>query len=478
MNHVKFLRGAVALTVGGLIAKCIGALYRIPLANLLGGYGMGLYQMAYPLFLVLLTFSSTGIPSAFSRIIARETARGEENGQTVKTALALFALLGAAGTVIMLLLAPLMSALQGDGALLRAYAMLAPSVFFVALLAVFRGYFQGKGRMAPTAVSEVIEQLVKAGAGLFFAYRYRSTPDLAAAYALLAVTASEFFALVAMAIRYRRDTHVRKLRVRTPSGTEILSLALPVMAAASVLPFSQTADSVLVVRLLSAYEPNAVAHYGYLSGGAASLVGLAATLCYGLAAASVPAVSAACAEGNFREAASRSLTALAYTLLLAVPCALGLFFLAKTAVALLFPSLPPADAALLVRLVRASAVSAVFLSCVETLAACLTGMGRAKYAAWSMLIAVCVKFVLEYFLVSDPRFGILGAAIASDACYLIAFFLDLRYTLRKRPEGKKDGNSRRTRNKLRGSDGAGASGALIGRRSARAHGRSRLGEDA
>ena len=433
------------LMLGGLFAKAIGAFYRIPLANLLGGYGMGLYQMAYPLFCVLLTFSSTGIPSALSRTIAGETARGEEDGGTVKSACKLFALLGLVGSLLMCLVSPLMATLQQDESLRFCYFMLAPSVFLVALIAVLRGYFQGKRQMAPTALSEIVEQIVKAGVGLFFAYRYRANPALAAAYTLFAVTMSEVVALFFLFLCYKREWHVRRLRVRTPSGFSILALAVPVMAAASLLPLSQTVDSIVIVRLLSGYSDNAVGLYGLLSGGALALVGLPATVCYGLAAAAVPSVSAATARGETDEARRRAMYALSLTLLCAVPCSLGLLFLARPIVALLYPALSQSDAVLLVKLVRLTAISATFLAGVDTLAACLTGMGRAKRAAGAMFIAVVAKFILQFLLVSDPRFGIAGAAAAANLCYLIAFFLDLLYTMSKEKKHDYDYRSRRRR---------------------------------
>lgn len=431
MKYASYLRSAAVLMLGGLFAKAIGALYRIPLVSLLGGYGLGLYQMAYPLFCVLLTFSSTGIPSALSRTVAAEAAQGRESGDTVKAALKLFAVLGLAGSACMCLIAPAMSYLQQDANLRRCYFMLAPSVFLVALIAVFRGYFQGKHDMAPTAVSELVEQITKAGAGVFFAYRFRETPALAAAYTLFAVTMSEVAALVFLLACYRKEGRRRVLRVRKPSGFDILLPVLPVMAASSLLPLSQTADSVILVRLLSGYSDNAVGLYGLFSGGALALVNLPATVCYGLAAAAVPAVSAAAARGEEGEARRRALYALLVTLLFSVPAALGLFLFAGTAVRLLFPAVSAGDARLLVRLVRILSVSAVFLSGIETLAACLTGMGRAKRAAVSMLVAVLVKFAVQAVLVSDPKIGISGAAVAANLCYLIAFFLDLFYTVRK-----------------------------------------------
>lgn len=469
MQRKIFLKNVAVISAGGLIAKIIGALYRIPLTNLLGGYAMGLYQMAYPLFCVLLTFSSTGVPSAFARIIAKETVNGRESGDTVKTALRLFAVLGAVGTVLMCLIAPFMSALQGDDNLLGCYRMLAPSVLLVALIAVFRGYFQGKNNMKPTAVSEIVEQVFKAGAGLFFALRYAENPTLGVKYSLLAVTLSEAAALFYLAAGYRGERVARSLRSKRTTGGEILVSALPVMAAASLLPLSQMADSVAIVRLLGAQTTRAVSLYGLFAGGAVSLISLPATACCGLATASVPSVSAYCARGEEEKARDCALYALAVTFVLAVPCAIGLFFLAKPVVALLYPSLSAEDARLLVSLLKLLSVSAASLAGVDTLAACLTGMGRAHCAALSMLAAVLIKFALQWALVG--RFSVLGAAVAANACYLVAFFLDLFYTVKKKRKkriGKYD-NDYRTGNGEGRRDGARDARVEEGGQSACAH---------
>ncbi len=442
MKHKTFLKNVAVISLGGLVAKVIGAVYRIPLTGILGGYGTGLYQMAYPLFCVLLTFSSTGIPSALARMISSESVRGKDSLATVKTALKLFAVLGLAGTVLMCLLAPAMSRLQGEENLLSCYLMLSPSVFLVALIAVLRGYFQGKNDMRPTAISEIVEQLFKAGAGLFFAHRYAAEPAKAVSYTLLAVTLSELAALLFLAMRFRGERFQKTLRRRQTSGGEILLSALPVMAAASLLPLSQTADSVVIVRLLSGYTDSAVSLYGLFAGTAVSLVSLPATACGGLATASVPSVSAYFARGKEEEGKQRALYALALTLVLAVPCALGIFFLASPIVSVLYPSMSRSDHAVLVSLLKLLSVSAVSLAGVDTLAACLTGMGRAKYAAFSMLVAVLVKFALQWLLVRDPALSVGGAAIAVNACYLVAFFLDLFYTVKKKRDKNYDYGSR------------------------------------
>ncbi len=440
MKRSEFLRSAAVLSVGGILAKAIGVLYRIPLTGLLGGYGMGLYHMAYPLFCVMLTFSSAGIPAALSRMIARETAMGRSSAPTLKTALRLFALLGLCGTALMCLFAPYMSAMQGDHGLTLCYFLLAPAVFFVALIAVLRGYFQGKSRMAPTAVSEIVEEVVKSVFGLYFAYRFAKTPALAVACCLFSVTLSEIFALGYLLLCRRGERERKTLAVCRTSSFGILLSVLPVMAAASLLPLSQVLDSVFLVRLLRAETENAVSLYGLFSGAALSLVSLPATACYGLAAASVPSVSRAVALGDAEEGKARSLYALLLTLALAVPCALALFFLARPIVSLLYGGLSAEEAETLILLVKTVSVSAVSLAGVDTLAACLTGMGRAKKAAFSMLVAVIVKFALQFALV--PRFSVGGAAIAANVCYLVAFFLDLYYTVKKKRVKDYDHNHR------------------------------------
>ena len=474
MKNRSFLKNAAVISLGGLAAKVIGALYRFPLTGLLGGYGMGLYQMAYPFFLVLLTFSSTGIPTALARMIARERAQGRDTG-TVRTALNLFALLGLVGSLLMCLLAPYMSALQGDPALKNCYYALAPSVFLVALIAVLRGYFQGKSDMVPTAVSEIAEQLFKACAGLYFAYKFSFDPALAVAFTLFAVTLSEIFALFCLFVRYRAEGGRKLLSVRRTTGREILFAALPVMAAASLLPLSGMADSVIIVRLLSRHTDRAVALYGLFAGGAVTLAHLPATLSYGLAVSSVPSVSRAFARGDEEEGRRRALRALGLSLVLSVPCTLALFFFAEPITRLLYSGLSAEDFSVLVRLVRLTAVSAITVSAVDILAACLAGMGRARRAAVSMLVAIVIKITLQVVLVSNPALSVSGAAIAANACYLVAFSLDLYYTVSEKTRTRKEyDHGHRIGDGTQGFDAQGAGDDAECGRSAPAHGNAPL----
>lgn len=437
MNGQSFLKGAIIISVGGIAAKIIGALYRIPLTNLLGGDGIGIYQMVYPLYCLLLTVSATGIPSGLAREISNARARGDffrERGVFLRS-LTLFSFIGLIGVLIMLVIAPIMSTVQGEPNAKYSYIMLAPSVFFVSIISCFRGYFQGKSNFTPTALSEIIEQVVKAGVGLYFAYRYRDNALVAVSYTLLAVTISETAALAFMAFYYffeKKDINkpLFKTFCQPVKSTAILKITMPVTLISAVLPFSNIIDSILIVNMLSRYTDNATALYGIYSGGANTVINLPASVCYGLAAAVIPAVATLYGVGKFKDAEKRVTFALKCTMYVAVPSALFLAVFPNSCARFVFRSLNENELQIMVNLLRFSSFSAFLFPCVQTLSACLTGRGKPLVSAFVMIIAVIVKIILEFVLLRFKNISILGAAISQGACYLVALVFDLLYIIR------------------------------------------------
>ena len=430
-KNLPFLKGAVTIATGGFVAKLIGALYRIPLTNLIGGYGIGLYQMVYPFYCLLLTVSATGIPSSIATLEAGELAKGDTARNVFRPALKLFLWIGLVGTILMLMLSPVLANAQGESSLVAGYIALAPSVTLVSAISVFRGWFQGRNEMRPTAISEIIEQVVKVGFGLLFAYLYRGNIQKAVVMLLFAVTISEFVALLFMVFRYKRvpaPILLKEKLVKVPTK-EILKTSVFVTLSSLLLPLSNLVESVLLVRLLGGYAENAVALYGLFSGGAVTIINLPVSVCYGVAVASVPSVSKDRAEGN--ENTRKSVfRALIVTLLISIPCAIGLYLFAPTAVGLIYRALSASEKTTLVRLVRAFSLSAVTLSGLQTASACLTAQGRAKYAVLSTALGVGVKILLDVVFVSNPKYSIMGAVFASNACYAFIFLLNLLFNFR------------------------------------------------
>lgn len=436
----SFIKGAVWIALGGFIAKLIGGLYRIPLMNIIGGRGLGLYQLVYPVYCLFLTVA-TGVPSSISKLTAERLGQNKSAEPLFKTAIKLFLSVGLTATALMAIVAPFIAKAQGAEEVLAGYYTLAPSVAFVSLISVFRGYFQGKNDMAPTALSEVVEQVVKVGLGLLFAYFFRGNIAQTVTWLLLAVSLSELIALLLLFMLYKRARKEEKIgEVGGRYALKpILRLVIPVTLSGVLLPASTLLDSVLVPKILSSYAENAVTLYGLFSGGATTIINLPVSICYGIAAASVPLVSAASAKGDGKEVRRRIRFSLFITAAVALPCAVGLYAFADIAVKIVFRNLTVQESQILITLTKALAVSTLTLSCVQTLSACLTAQGKPRYAALSWLIALTVKTISYGFWLKEPSVSVLGLAYATNLAYLVAFLLDLLYNFyasKKRKEKK------------------------------------------
>ncbi len=422
----SFIKGAIIISLGGFISKVLGAIYRIPLTNFLGGEGMGIYQMVYPLYCILLTVSASGIPTGIARLISSGKGFGAET-----RAFRLYGMIGVIGTLVMYALSSPLAAIQGEPAIELCCKLLCPSVFFVSMLSVVRGYFQGKGNMYPTAVSEVAEQVIKVAFGCVAAYLFRENLALAVASTLLAVTVSEAVTTGAVVLWYMRRRGRKPLyNPASVPVSSILRYTVPLTLTAIALPLSQLAESIVAVRLLRGIGDNATALYGIYSGCAVTIINLPVSVTYGLAASSVPQISPLAESGNFEGAKKKAFKALRITLLVSVPAAVVLYIFAPLAARLIFGSLSASEKGLLIDLIRIMAVSSVTQSVVQTSSACITALGmpiKSTITQWSTAI---LRVALTAALIKLTPLSIYGAAWSANCAYLVASLLNLWYIVR------------------------------------------------
>ena len=165
----SFAVGAMVLAGAGFVSKFLGAIYRIPLTNILGAEGIGMYQLVFPIYALMLTLSSGGVPSAIARLVAERSGVNDEEGakKVFFSSAVLLTLFGGIAVLSLVLLARPLAALQGNEALRYGYYAIAPAILIVAGSAYFKGWFQGNLDMMPSAYTQLIEQGVKMGAGLF-----------------------------------------------------------------------------------------------------------------------------------------------------------------------------------------------------------------------------------------------------------------------------------------------------------------------
>ncbi len=432
-------KGAFILGICGLIGKIIGALYRIPLTNIVGAQGMGLYQMVFPAYSLLLTISSTGMPSAIAKLISEKNAAGNTRGakQVFKVSLISLLLIGATAAVILFFCSGFIARSQGNPAAELAYKGIAPAVVFVALICAYRGYFQGRLNMTPSAVSQIIEQAVKLAAGLVFAgLLLPRGVEYAALGALLGVTLSELVALLVLVINYmwfERKYTLDYSGEQKKSGDalrELYALSLPITLGGLILPLSQMIDSGLIINILvrrGADIAEATAAFGILTGPVGSLINMPAVLSLAIAGAVLPSISVSAAHGNMQRIQYKTAQAVKFCFIISLGGAAGLMILAEPVVRLLYSGgLTASELAFAAKLLRISSISVLYIGLSQVFTYVLQGIGRTLCPIIALGSGALVKLVLTLTLTG--AFGAVGSAISNVACYAVsaiitAFFL-------------------------------------------------------
>lgn len=465
------MKGAGVLAACSLIGKALGALYRLPLTTILGGEGMGEYQLVTSMYVLFFTLACGGLPAAVSRTVAAD--RGTPRLALIVAGIG--AASGLAFALIFVALSPLFSIIQGNGGTVT-YLAVAPAIVFASLLAGLRGYFQGKGNLMPTSISQIIEQAVKLTVGLWLArilVRGGAVPG--AAGALIGVSVSEIVASGAVAaflmiktpespekeIKIAESTEkllaasgleaasdvvldpdgtddpgesrsrknagtprraIRKTEVKSVAKA-IIAAAVPVTAGALVMPLTGVADSFTVVNILAARgleAAEATARYGLVGGTVSTLVNLPVTVAYAFAAALLPRVAGAAnrEKANLEIAFS---VRLAFVFSVYVSAIYVIF--ARDIIEILYPSLSVFHKNLTTTLLRAEAPAVTYSSLLGVVTAALQGSGKAGKAAKNLLIGGAAKVAVS--AVSLYFSGVVGACVGTTACYAITLVLDV-----------------------------------------------------
>lgn len=365
----KMVKSALVLSAGAFIAKIIGAFYRVPLTNMLKGEGIGLYQMVFPVYTLLLEFSGAGVPAAISALVSgyRGDAKEEYARRILKNSVRIFAAVGLIGSLFLVLSGRFLAGLQGNADAVYGYMFMSPAVIFVSVISCYRGYFQGLMNMTPTAVSQIAEQVIKLIFGLTFVKIFLPDIPLAVGGATLAVSISEGAALLYVFTVYKLKNG--KLPVVTERKTffsdakSIISFVIPITLVGVIIPLSHISDSFFIINILNTYTDKATALYGLLSGAASTVINLPVSLLFALAAVALPAVASAKSAEAATEEERRTLY---FTLFASVFFAVVCFALAPFAVNILFGSLSDADKSSTVKLIKILSGNIVFLSVLQT----------------------------------------------------------------------------------------------------------------
>ncbi|MEA4965991.1 MAG: polysaccharide biosynthesis protein [Oscillospiraceae bacterium] len=440
MKKQSFLQGAGILALATIAVKIIGAIYKIPLNNILGKEGYGTFSQAYVIYSWLLVISTAGLPVAMSRMIAK--AQSENNSAQIHriftAALNVFLLLGLAGCVCMILLNHQLAALLGDSNAALSILALGPAVLFVCLNSAFRGYFQGQSNMTPTGISQIIEAGCKLVVGIALAQIFlNASGDVskATAGAILGVTSGSVLAFFYLAAQYRKkSSELLRRNYSKPTHTlratmkELLAIAIPITLGSAGLETISVIDSSMVMHRLTGaagFVEQAARGLRGIYGSAQTLFNLPGALVLPFSISIIPAITACLTRRDRRGALRVENSAIRIMTLLILPCGVGLGVLSKPIMTLLYHSYTADDLTTGGVLLSILSVAVIFNGLVLLLNAIMQAHGFVTLPVVNMIVGGIVKVVINFILVGIPSINIYGAPIGTTICFLVITMLDV-----------------------------------------------------
>ena len=432
----SFMQGILALIFSQVLIKILGLGYKWYLTNKegFGDKGNAIYSAGFSIYALLLTISSTGVPNAVAKLVAENIAKNDFKGahRVFKIAFGTFAIIGLIGTLLLFLGASYIAEkwLNIKETQISLIA-LSPSIFFVSIISVFRGYFNGREDLKATANSQTIEQLFKTVFTIIvveiIAINSKINTNIMAAGANFATTLATItsFSYLYRYYKIRKDDISKEIilsknhknRNALKTVRSILSVSIPMSLSAILTSVNRNIDSMTVKRSLNRFlsESESLKQYGILSGKVDTLINLPLSFNIAFATALVPAIATAKSKGDIEGASRRISFSVLITILIGLPATIGMMIFADPILQLLFPNAPEGKIIL-----QISSIAIIFMMIEQTINGALQGLGKITIPAMSLGVGVAIKLVLNIVLVPIPKIGVIGAAIATVICHITA----------------------------------------------------------
>ena len=452
-----FLVQGTILAAAGIITKIIGAIYRIPMLNIMGLQGQGYYDIAFQVYTIALMISSYSLPLAVSKLVSARIAVGEKkNAHRILKAALIFA--ATVGSIIMLgvYFGADFIATHLMGASVSSYALrvLAPGLLIVAIMGVLRGYFQGLGTMIPTAISQILEQIVNAvvsivgaamlmGYGQSIAQRDGNTllgPAYSAAGGTLGTVAGALIGLIFLVVCYYAYSGNMKRQIKKDPGRNLCSYKViykmllltiaPVVLSSAIYNIGNVLSSAMFNNIMSAQghlESECVEQLGKI-GQYYTLVNVPLAVANALGASMIPGLVRAyeCRDKNLLF--NRIYMAVRYTMLIAIPSAFGFFAIGKPILDFIWPSVENSTQGMMLKV---GAISLIFYSLSTITNAVLQGMNQMMKPVKNATITLIIQTVSLFVMLAVFKWGIFSILFSKiifsfSMCVLNA--RDIRHT--------------------------------------------------
>lgn len=432
MKEKSFLRGALVLAIGGIVCKVLGAFYRVPLASILGDVGMGVYQLVYPVYAFSIVFVTSGLTSALTYVVSRnkKTYNLENLKKFFWASLLLSTIICLLAGVGFVVFSNNIARLLGNVDAGAGFVVAGLSAVFAGVISTFRGWFQGFEDMTPTAISQVSEQVLKVGIGIWLAIVLASFGvSYGVAGAFLGVLAGEVFATIYLLIvflfskkKYVDFSKSKKKLLFWTATKKLVSKWFAFGLTGFIIPLTVAIDSFLVVNLLKRAgfgESVSTALFGIQSGMINSLINFPMILAVALSTSIIPSISFLVKQKKMGEVTQKINLSLKLVLFFSVPCALGLMAVSQNILFMFYPKLSPQMHDVAVVLLLISAFNVVYLGLLQITSSVLQSLGHVYIPVFSSLLGCLFKIALTLILVPNPSINIYGSAVAGIVAYLV-----------------------------------------------------------
>lgn len=424
MKKDNLMRGALILSIGGILAKIFSAIYRIGLTRILGGEGIGLYQLVFPLYSLCVVLATAGLPMAISKVIAKSKSTAKS---VVKKCLLFVIIISLVLSFILFTCSEGLATLQGEKSISICYIILAPSIILVSACSVLRGYFQGIANFVPSAVSNIFEQFVKLCVGLILSLALVGISLLASIIgAMISIVVSEIVSLLILLVFYKKykptDNQTTNIELKG-----LLKDILPITLTNIIMPIATFIDSILVVNLLNINftQSMSVFLYGLESGAVSSLVSLPTIFSFAIASVILPSITSNLVSENRNHMLS---IAIKIILIITIPCVLCFALIPDRLITLLYGNrlngMGVEGLNVAYRLLTISGFGVVFLAISQVYSSCLQAVDERIASVRNLAIAVILKFILELIFMPSKVLNIYVLSIANLVCYITVMTLN------------------------------------------------------
>lgn len=443
MTKQTFIKGALILLLAGIVNRILAFVPRIALPRIIGAEGVGLYQLGYPFLIVMLTVITGGIPLAVAKWIAEAQSKGDARRvkHIFRAAMGLTIALSLALTLLFIIMTPWMTKhLMTDPRVYQTFLAMTPLLLIVGISSVYRGYFQGKQNMVPTALSQTVETVIRIIFALLLASLLLPLGlSWAAAGAMLGVVAGEIGGLAVLLWLYAKERKAAHHTApqplpgqtselspapararRVPVLRRLIGLSIPVTASRMIGSLSYLLESILTARALAAAglaAGAATAQYGALQGMIIPILLLPTALTYSLAVSLVPSLSEAAAAGDRATIHKRLHQSMRLALVSGAPFIVVMLLFAGPICSILY------NHAEIAPMLQWIAPVGLFIYLQAPLQAALQALDKPGTALMNTFIGAVVKLLLIMNLASDPDMGIYGAIIAINVNIVLVTIL-------------------------------------------------------